>query len=82
MRDYLYSFMQRVERVARRRGEQVARNMLELLTTQCDAFYTSLLKQGSVDHESLRRIIDLILELSSRYDERISLSWAKELTLL
>lgn len=68
MRDQLYSFMGNVERGAKRAGKQkAAENELELLATYCEIFYADLLKSGFVNQGSLRRIVDLVIEISEKY---------------
>ena len=83
MRDSLYFFMQDVEKNARRARElKVARNKLNLLITHYNALCAYLLRSSFISHEILRWIINLILELSDRYNVDISLSFVKELTSL
>lgn len=82
-RDSLYYFMQDVIRSAAKKKERkLAQDKLELLATYYDMFCTELLRSGFISYESLRRIINLVVELSDRYkDIYVNLSFFKELTL-
>jgi hypothetical protein len=83
MRDSLYFFMQGIEESARRVGElKVTQNKLSLFVMHYNTFCAYLLRSGSISHESLRWIINLILELSDRYKVNVYLSFIKELTSL
>lgn len=80
IRDELFLFMQKIENSARRIGEsQVVRNKIDLLTTYYNAFCAYLLRSSFINHECLRSIIDIVLELSDHYKVDVSLSFIKDL---
>ncbi len=80
IRDELYSFIQKIENNARRIRElQIARNKIGLLTTYYNALCAYLLRSSFINHECLRSIIDIVLELSDRYKVDVSLSFVKDL---
>ncbi|MEM1691003.1 MAG: hypothetical protein QXF05_05500 [Thermofilaceae archaeon] len=81
MRDSLYNFMTTVEESAERVGERKkVENTFRLISTYGEILYADLLKSGFINHEPLRQIVDLIVELSGEYDVRTSLSFVKVLT--
>jgi len=84
MRDSLYYFMQNIIRSATRKNERkTAQNRLALLATYYDMFCAELLRSGFIRYEPMRRIIDLMVELSNRYkDVHVNLFFVKELTFL
>ncbi|MEM4679846.1 MAG: hypothetical protein QXL98_02780 [Thermofilaceae archaeon] len=81
MRDSLYNFMKEVEKRAKIVGEQKrVENTFRLISTYGEILYTDLLKSGFINHEPLRRLVDLIVELSGEYDVGTSLSFVRVLT--
>lgn len=80
MRDTLYHFTQRVRINARRKKEtKIAQDKLNLLTTYYDMLCERVLKSCLIDLELLRRMTDIVLELSERYNVHMSLSFIKGL---
>lgn len=80
MKEEFYVFMRDVMINARRiREERTAQNSLELFVAYYDMIYAELLRSSSISHELLRRMVDLVIELSERYNVDACLSFIKEL---
>ena len=82
MKKEFYNFMQNVMKNARKIGEErAAQNSLELFATYYDMICTELLRSSLISPELLRRIVDLVIELSERYTINTSLFFIRELTM-
>jgi hypothetical protein len=81
MKEEFYVFIRDVMINAKRiREERVAQNSLELFVTYYDMVCAELLRSSLISHELLRRIADLVIELSERYNVDTRLSFIRELT--
>lgn len=83
MKDSLFSFMREIEKSAKKlKRQKAAQNELRVLVTYYDMLCFHLLQSGFINHEPLRRIIDIALGLSQSYGVDTSFSFVRELTLL
>ncbi len=76
----LYRFVGAVfERAGRLRETDKARNMLDLLFNYVDIVLKQMVETGKIVWEPLRRVVDLIVEISLRYDVPMSLHFVNHL---
>jgi len=81
MRNELYRFMDDVLNSAGKVGERKkAKNELELLAVAYDIFSRELIRSSFIVHEPVRRIVDIVVELSLRYGVSANLHFLRNLT--
>jgi hypothetical protein len=78
----LYHFIGDVRRAVTKKAEPAVQNKFELLVTYYDMFCAQLLRSGTIPDEVLRRIVDIVMELSDQCGVSINLSFVKGLTSL
>jgi hypothetical protein len=79
-RNEIVRFVVNARKAARRKGKmEEADKSIELLMNYYEMLIQSLIVNGSVDFYALRRLIDLIIEISNKYDVR---TYLKPLSLV